>query len=80
MSRVIYPVQIMKSIAIHSLIVTNAAGGVNEVFRTGDLMLLTDHINFMRTNPLIGKNIEENGPRFPAMSRSYCDHYIKKPR
>ncbi|SQB91518.1 purine nucleoside phosphorylase [Clostridium tetanomorphum] len=65
------PIHIMKYLGIKTLIVTNAAGGVNEGFKPGDLMIIKDHINFAFTNPLIGKNEEEIGPRFPDMSNAY---------
>ena len=71
MKDVSYPVYVMKQLGIHTLIVTNAAGGVNPNFSPGDLMLLTDHINFLGTNPLIGANDERFGPRFPDLSEAY---------
>lgn len=77
MEDVILPVYIMKEIGIEKLIVTNAAGGVNEGFNPGDLMIIKDHINFSFDNPLIGKNIDELGPRFPDMSEPYNRELIK---
>lgn len=71
------PIHIMKYLGIKTLIVTNAAGGVNESFIPGDLMLIKDHINFAFTNPLIGKNEEEVGPRFPDMSNAYDKDLIQ---
>jgi len=71
MQVITFPVRVMKEIGVEKLVVTNAAGGVNEGFTPGDLMLITDHINNMGTNPLIGSNIEEFGPRFPDMSMAY---------
>lgn len=65
------PVYIMKYLGVKNLIVTNAAGGVNTEFIPGDLMLIKDHINFAFNNPLIGKNEEEIGTRFPDMSCAY---------
>lgn len=65
------PIHIMKFIGIEKLIVTNAAGGVNEGFKPGDLMIITDHLNLAFSNPLIGKNEEEIGVRFPDMSNAY---------
>lgn len=65
------PIYIMKYLGINKLIVTNAAGGVNTSFTPGDLMLIKDHINFVFNNPLIGKNDEKIGPRFPDMSAAY---------
>lgn len=71
MQEVVFPVWVMKALGISKLIVTNAAGGVNKDFTPGDLMLINDHINFAGINPLMGKNIEEFGPRFPDMSNAY---------
>lgn len=71
MDKVTAPVRVMKEIGVETLIVTNAAGGINETFEAGDLMLITDHINNMGTNPLIGPNDSEIGVRFPDMSESY---------
>jgi len=70
-SDVAFPARILGALGIRQLIVTNAAGGINTAFSPGDLMLITDHINLMGTNPLIGPNIEELGPRFPDMSEAY---------
>jgi purine-nucleoside phosphorylase len=74
---IVYPVRMMKLLGVDKLIITNAAGGVNPGFRAGDLMVLTDHINFTGSNPLIGNNIEELGTRFPDMSRVYSEDLIK---
>ena len=68
LSDVIYPVRVMKELGIENLIITNAAGGVNTGFSAGDLMIIEDHINLMGNNPLIGKNLDEFGPRFVDMS------------
>ncbi|EOT38897.1 purine-nucleoside phosphorylase [Enterococcus dispar] len=76
MQAVTYPVRVMKELKAHSVIVTNACGGVNETFAPGDLMLITDHINFMSANPLIGPNEESMGPRFPDMSQAYTPEYM----
>ena len=61
MDQVTFPVRVMKLLGVETIIVTNAAGSVNENFAPGDLMLITDHINFMGTNPLIGANDERFG-------------------
>ena len=70
MQQVTFPVRVMKLLGIKTLFVSNASGGINPTFRTGDLMVLTDHINLL-PNPLIGKNIDELGPRFPDMHNCY---------
>lgn len=75
MQTVTYPVRVMARLKAHSVIVTNACGGVNESFVPGDLMLITDHINFTGQNPLIGPNEDEIGPRFPDMSEVYTLTY-----
>ena len=68
------PVRVMQVMGIETLIITNAAGGINSNFQAGDLMLITDHINFVGlagNNPLRGPNLEELGPRFPSMTHAY---------
>ncbi|MDR0200017.1 MAG: purine-nucleoside phosphorylase [Streptococcaceae bacterium] len=75
MDVVIYPVRVFAKMGVESLLVTNAAGGVNEAFHAGDLMLITDHINFIGENPLMGANDDEIGPRFPDMSEAYTKGY-----
>lgn len=77
MEDVVFPVRVMAMLGVENLIVTNAAGGVNPKFKCGQLMLIKDHINFMGTNPLIGKNINELGVRFPDMSSAYSKDGIK---
>jgi purine-nucleoside phosphorylase len=71
MAEVAFPVRVLGALGIRQLIVTNAAGGIDQEFKPGDLMLITDHINLMGGNPLIGSNIDELGPRFPDMSEAY---------
>lgn len=71
MKEVVFPVYVMKQLGIRTLLVTNAAGGMNRSFAAGDLMLIIDHINNTGDNPLIGANIPELGPRFPDMSSAY---------
>ncbi|MCQ2958403.1 MAG: purine-nucleoside phosphorylase [Candidatus Gastranaerophilales bacterium] len=68
---IVFPIKVMKLLGIKKLIITNAAGSLNENFEVGSLMLIKDHINFMGTNPLIGRNDEELGVRFPDMSEIY---------
>lgn len=65
------PTRVFSSLGVQTVILTNAAGGINESFAPGTLMLLTDHINFSGSNPLIGENLGEYGPRFPDMSDVY---------
>jgi purine-nucleoside phosphorylase len=74
MSEVTLPIRVMQRFGINTLFVTNAAGGVNPDFLPGDVMLITDHLNFlgmMGHNPLMGPNYDELGPRFPDMSQAY---------
>lgn len=71
LEQVTFPVRVMKEFGVDTLIVTNAAGGINESFKSGDLMVIRDHINFTSRNPLIGENEPEWGPRFPDMSTAY---------
>ena len=78
MATVTFPVKVMKKLGVSTLIVTNAAGALTSTFTPGDLMFITDHINFMGTNPLIGKNDDTLGTRFPDMSRVYSKELIKK--
>lgn len=70
MQEVTFPVRVMSRLGITTLLVSNAAGGINPTFSVGNMMIITDHINFM-PNPLIGKNIDEMGPRFPDMTTVY---------
>ncbi len=74
MAQVTLPVRVMQRLGIKTLIVTNAAGGINPAFTPGDVMLITDHLNLVGMaglNPLIGPNLDELGPRFPDMSQAY---------
>ena len=71
MSEITYPVKVLKNLGVKTLILTNAAGAVNESFHPSDLMIITDHINNMGSNPLIGPNDEKSGERFPDMSEVY---------
>lgn len=70
MKEVTFPVRVMRELGIQTLFVSNAAGGTNPTFEIGDLMIITDHINFFPEHPLRGKNISY-GPRFPDMSEAY---------
>jgi purine-nucleoside phosphorylase len=76
MAEITFPVRVMQVLGIETLIVTNAAGGLDPEFRAGDVMLITDHINLIGMaglNPLRGPNVDELGPRFPDMSEPYDD-------
>lgn len=77
MEEVTFPVRVMKLLGIETLILTNACGAVNKSFAPGDIMIIKDHINLMGTNPLIGKNLEKFGPRFPDLSKLYSPKLIK---
>jgi len=73
--QVAYPIRELAWRGVTSLVVTNAAGGVNVGYQPGDLVLISDHINLMGVNPLTGPNDEAYGPRFPDMSHAYSDEY-----
>jgi purine-nucleoside phosphorylase len=66
-----FPIRVMSKLGVKFLLISSAAGGLNSNFNPGDLMIITDHINFTGTNPLTGPNLEEFGPRFPDMSNVY---------
>lgn len=76
LNTVTYPIKVLKNLGIKTLILTNAAGAVNPEFKPADLMIIKDHINFMGTNPLIGKNDDQFGVRFPDMSEIYKKNLI----
>lgn len=71
MEQVIFPIRVMRAMGIENLMITNAAGGINWDFKPGDLMLINDQLNFTGTNPLIGPNEDEIGPRFVDMSHPF---------
>jgi purine-nucleoside phosphorylase len=71
MAGITYPVRVIKALGAHTLIVSNACGGVNPQFQAGDIMVMTDHINLLGNNPLRGPNAPEQGPRFPDMCNCY---------
>ncbi len=71
MQQIVFPVRVMKLLGVQKLLLSNAAGGINNSFKKGDLVLIEDHINLQSGNPLTGKNIDELGPRFPDMSAPY---------
>ena len=71
MKQIAYPVKVLKNLGVKFLLISNAAGAVNLAFKKSELMLITDHINMFPSNPLIGKNNNEEGPRFPDMSCAY---------
>lgn len=69
--QVTFPVRLMAALGVRNLVLTNAAGGLNPLFQAGELMLISDHLNFMGDNPLVGPNLDAWGPRFPDLSRVY---------
>jgi purine-nucleoside phosphorylase len=77
MQQITYPVRVMKFLGVETLLVSNACGGMNPQYRRGDVMLMTDHINMLGDNPLIGKNEDDLGPRFPDMSEPYSNELLK---
>lgn len=71
MQTLAHPVRVMRALGAHTLLATNATGGLNPDFQPGDLMVVTDHLNMMGANPLTGPNDDELGPRFPDMAQAY---------
>ena len=77
MQEITLPVRVMQLLGVKTLILSNAAGGINPGFDVGDIMVITDHINLTGNNPLIGPNVDEWGPRFPDMSQVYDSHLMR---
>jgi len=77
MQEISFPIKVLRLLGIKMLVLSNAAGGVNPDYRIGDMMLISDHINLMGDNPLIGKNDNSMGPRFPDMSEAYDKKLIR---
>ncbi len=77
-TQVVFPIRVMKLLGVETLLLSNAAGAVNANYKVGDLMILKDHISFFTANPLLGKNEEALGTRFPDMSEPYNPELIKK--
>ena len=80
LKKITFPIRIMSGLGVKYLFISSAAGGLNPLFRRGDLMVVTDHINLTGRNPLIGPNLDHFGPRFPDMSRVYDPDLIKLAR
>ena len=76
MKAVTFPVRVMRALGAETLIVSNAAGGMNKEFKVGDVMIITDHINLFPENPLRGRNYPELGVRFPAMTEAYSKRLV----
>ena len=77
MKEVTFPVRVMQNLKVKKLFVSNAAGGMNKEFKVGDVMVITDQINLFPENPLRGRNFEELGPRFPAMTEAFSHKMIE---
>jgi purine-nucleoside phosphorylase len=77
LQQIVFPVQVMKSMGVKTLIVSNACGGINPLFPPGTIMVITDHINLLPGNPLIGTNDHRIGPRYPDMSEPYSKRLIE---
>lgn len=77
MQQIVFPVRLLREMGVHTMLVSNACGGMNPEFRSGDIMCITDHINLLGDSPLIGPNDAELGLRFPDMSEPYCRKLIE---
>jgi purine-nucleoside phosphorylase len=77
-AQVVYPIRVLKFLGVETLLLSNAAGGMNKAFKVGDLMIIHDHISFFVVNPLLGKNESSLGPRFPDMSEPYSKVLIER--
>ncbi len=77
-AEIVFPIRVLKSLGVQTLLLSNAAGGVNDTFKVGDIMIITDHVSQLTENPLVGKNYIEIGPRFPDMSEPYKRYLIDK--
>lgn len=77
---VVFPIRVFKLLGVENIFISNAAGGVNPSFKVGDLMMITDHIALSTVNPLLGKNDQRFGPRFPDMSEPYKKELVKMAR
>ncbi|MCX6211567.1 MAG: purine-nucleoside phosphorylase [Bacteroidetes bacterium] len=77
-AEVVYPIRVLRLLGVQNLLLSNAAGGVHPNFKVGDLMIIKDHISLFTINPLIGKNEEALGTRFPDMSEPYAYDFIEK--